>query len=129
MEIILFWFLVSVAIAIWASNKGRSGFGWFVLAVIISPILAGIFLAVSADLSKPAGTPAPALPSPRTHVQCPDCAELVLKEARVCKHCGCKLIPTEPDPEPKGGVGDLTPRQIVGIVLALLLAYAVYQSR
>lgn len=32
-------------------------------------------------------------PSPLSHVKCPDCAELVLKEARVCKHCGCRLIP------------------------------------
>jgi len=29
----------------------------------------------------------------RTHVRCPECKELVLNEARVCKHCGCKLIP------------------------------------
>lgn len=28
-----------------------------------------------------------------THVKCPDCAELVLKEARKCKHCGCSLVP------------------------------------
>lgn len=32
-------------------------------------------------------------PSPETHVKCPDCAELVMKAARVCKHCGCKLVP------------------------------------
>jgi len=32
-------------------------------------------------------------PNPDTHVKCPDCRELVLKEASVCKHCGCKLIP------------------------------------
>ena len=30
-------------------------------------------------------------PNPNTHVKCPDCAELILKEAKVCKHCGCKL--------------------------------------
>lgn len=28
-----------------------------------------------------------------THVKCPDCRELVLKEAHKCKHCGCALIP------------------------------------
>ena len=38
-------------------------------------------------------TPSKALPSPDTHVRCPDCRELVLRDARVCKHCGCKLIP------------------------------------
>ncbi len=33
------------------------------------------------------------LPTPETHVKCPDCAELVRREARVCKHCGCRLVP------------------------------------
>ena len=33
------------------------------------------------------------IPSPETHVKCPDCRELVLKDARQCKHCGCTLIP------------------------------------
>lgn len=32
-------------------------------------------------------------PTGDTHVKCPDCAELVKREARVCKHCGCKLVP------------------------------------
>ena len=31
--------------------------------------------------------------SPSTHVKCPDCRELVLMDARKCKHCGCALIP------------------------------------
>ena len=32
-------------------------------------------------------------PTPATHVKCPDCRELVLKDASVCKHCGCTLAP------------------------------------
>jgi hypothetical protein len=32
-------------------------------------------------------------PNPDTHVRCPDCRELVRKEATKCKHCGCTLIP------------------------------------
>jgi hypothetical protein len=32
-------------------------------------------------------------PNENTHVKCPDCRELVLKDARKCKHCGCNLIP------------------------------------
>ena len=32
-------------------------------------------------------------PNRWTHVRCPDCKELVRKEANVCKHCGCKLVP------------------------------------
>jgi hypothetical protein len=34
--------------------------------------------------------------SPRTHVYCPDCMELIRKEARVCGHCGCRLVPQMP---------------------------------
>lgn len=30
-------------------------------------------------------------PTPKTHVHCPDCRELVIKEAVKCKHCGAKL--------------------------------------
>lgn len=34
-----------------------------------------------------------AKPNRWTHVKCPDCKELVLREATICKHCGCKLVP------------------------------------
>lgn len=32
-------------------------------------------------------------PTPETHVRCPDCKELVRKDANVCKHCHAKLVP------------------------------------
>jgi hypothetical protein len=32
-------------------------------------------------------------PSPWTHVRCPDCKEVVRNDARVCRHCGCRLAP------------------------------------
>ena len=35
----------------------------------------------------------PATVTPRTHVRCPDCRELVRADARKCKHCGVELIP------------------------------------
>lgn len=39
------------------------------------------------------GAPRTADATPATHVLCPDCAEPIRREARVCKHCGCKLQP------------------------------------
>lgn len=35
----------------------------------------------------------PNAPTPETHVKCPDCRELVFKDARRCKHCGIQLVP------------------------------------
>ena len=81
------WFIFSIAVAVIASLIGRSGIGWFVLALLISPLLAVIVLAIA---GRPASTDAP---RPDTHVKCPDCAELILKQAKVCKHCGCRLVP------------------------------------
>lgn len=91
MELFLVWFFLSIAVGVYASNKGRSGFGFFLLSLLISPLIGFIFALAAKDLSKsiqPTGEP-----NPDTHNKCPDCKELVLKEARICKHCGCKLIP------------------------------------
>ena len=33
--------------------------------------------------------------SPRTHVRCPECKELVRKDARICKYCKTTLIPQD----------------------------------
>lgn len=90
MEIALFWFLFSVAVGIWADKKGRSGIGWFLLSILLSPLLGLVFCAAVSDLSK-----APAAPAAMedTHVKCPACAEYVLPEAKVCKHCGGALSP------------------------------------
>lgn len=86
MEFALFWFFFAILCGLMASKSGRSGFGYFVLACLISPLICFILLAILGKAKEDA-------PSEETHVRCPDCAEFVLKEARVCKHCGCKLAP------------------------------------
>lgn len=88
--LVLFWVLFSVAVGVLASNRGRSGIGWFLLSLLISPILSLLFVAVMKNLSAP---PVQAAPSLQTHVKCGACAEFVLPEAKVCKHCGATLTP------------------------------------
>lgn len=88
---LLFWFGLAVAVGVWASNRGRHGFGWFLLACLISPILAGVFLAVTKNLEK--AKQALEVPTDATHVRCGSCAEFVLPEAVKCKHCGAALVP------------------------------------
>lgn len=88
MEFFLFYMMFAIAAGIFASSRGRSGFGWFLISLLISPLLGFIFLLVLQNLKEKK-----MMPNPDTHVKCPDCRELVLKDARVCKHCGCKLVP------------------------------------
>jgi len=82
---LLIWVGFAIATAMIAKRKGHVGSTWFALGMIGGVI--ALFIAI---LIKEAEV----IPTPETHVKCPDCKELVLKEARVCKHCGCKLIPS-----------------------------------
>jgi hypothetical protein len=46
MELILFWFIASIVVAVYASSRNRTGFGWFLLSLIISPLISFVFLAI-----------------------------------------------------------------------------------
>lgn len=88
MEFGLIYLGLCVAVAMLAARRGRSGFGWFVISALLSPLLGFVFVLVLRDLAA-----APNEPTPDTHVRCPDCKELVRRDALKCKHCGCKLVP------------------------------------
>ena len=46
MDIFLFWGILSVIVGVFASSKNRSGFGWFVLSILLSPIITLILVAI-----------------------------------------------------------------------------------
>ena len=46
MEIFVFWLLLALAVAIAAGSRGRNGFGWFILSVLLSPLIGLILVLV-----------------------------------------------------------------------------------
>jgi hypothetical protein len=76
------WFAASVVVALIAAYRGRRPVVYFLLSLVLSPILMGLIALI-----------APARATTRTHVACPDCRTLVARDARACAHCGCKLTP------------------------------------
>lgn len=86
------WLLLSVAVGVLASNRGRSGFGWFVLSVFVSPLVGFVFCIAVKNLQS-ASLIAAYTPHSGTHLKCPKCAEFVMPEASICKHCGSALTP------------------------------------
>ena len=95
MEIFVLWVALCFVIAFWAHSKGRFAFGWFIISLMLSPLIGGLIVAALPKAGKAAlpkdesGTPITA----ESHIRCPDCRELVRKDARKCKHCGAALVP------------------------------------
>ena len=84
-----FYLLLAVAVGVLASSRGRNGLGWFLLSLLITPLLGFIFCLVSRNLAAVAQSSSE--PSEATHRKCPKCAEFIKPEAVVCKHCGSEV--------------------------------------
>lgn len=95
MEIFLGWLVCSIVIGVIASSRGRSGFAWFLIAALLSPLIGLILVLVFPKLGQAAAAvdETGQKITADSHVRCPDCRELVRKDARKCKHCGTALIP------------------------------------
>ena len=80
--IVLSWLGFTLGVGVAASLMGRSGFGWGALAFFVSPLIAGIALAIAGVKNR-----------------CPACGTRMHRSAVVCPACGrtpqeaWKLVP------------------------------------
>ncbi|MDX8392877.1 MAG: hypothetical protein R8K53_10000 [Mariprofundaceae bacterium] len=79
---------MSIIAGVIASNKGRSGIGFFLLSVILSPLI-GIIAALVAGANK-ANVEEKTISSGEGK-KCPYCAETV-KQEKICRYCNKELV-------------------------------------
>lgn len=83
--LLILWLLFSIGAGVIASNKGRSGAGFFLLSLLLSPLI-GVFAALIAKRNEEN------IAQKTGERKCQFCAEFVKKEAVVCKHCRSDLV-------------------------------------
>jgi hypothetical protein len=88
MLILILWLFFAFLMGAWAQHRGRSGGGWGLLALLISPLLAFIILLAIGPNHE--GIESGAIASGEMR-KCPQCAELVKAEAKLCRYCHTSL--------------------------------------
>ena len=82
---IFLWFSLSVLAGYIANNKGNSFISYFLLSILLSPLIGLIASIVS-------NTNTQSIEQEKLNTgeskRCPYCAELVKAQALICKHCG-----------------------------------------
>jgi RNA polymerase subunit RPABC4/transcription elongation factor Spt4 len=85
MVLFLSWIICAVLVGVYAGAKGRSGLGFFIVSLLLSPLIGFLIVVVSA--------PDRTVVAQRTGLKkCSECAEYVQPDARVCRFCGRKFV-------------------------------------
>jgi len=90
MELIGIYLLLCLPVGLLAQFYGRSAGGWFLLSIILSPLLVGIALLIAGRAQD------------RDRRRCPVCAEDIRLEAVKCRYCGADVAQNQAAPETAG---------------------------
>lgn len=80
MEIFLLWLVLSILVAVFANNRGRSGILYFFISIILSPLLGFLVALISGDATK---------------MKCSNCGQKIDISAKVCPYCSDSKVKTQ----------------------------------
>lgn len=94
--IVAVWLVSAALVAVAARHRGQAALLWLLLAVLLTPILAGLMLLLFPDRSD-VRRREQARQGQGSWQLCPSCGEAVRREARRCRFCLTDLSPrTDP---------------------------------
>ena len=82
--VVVTWLILAILVGIYANGKGKSGFLYFILSVILSPLVGFLIALVS-------GEDEDVLVEQGKKRKCPNCGELIRPEAKICSFCNSKI--------------------------------------
>ena len=84
MVVAAIWVLLSMGVAVMAFRRGRSVVLWFLLSIIMSPVIMGLVAWGLGDVTEKEDEE---LLASGDYRRCSFCHHAVRKEAVVCRHC------------------------------------------
>ncbi len=87
------WLIFAFGVGMLAKQRGRGVLNWFLIGIVISPLLGFAILMMMKDLALADALDTVTHDMELTHVKCVHCAEYVLPEASVCPYCRRNITP------------------------------------
>jgi uncharacterized membrane protein len=75
------WVIFAIAVASFAERRGHRREKWFIISLLVSPLLALLFIVMNG----------PSTETGSTFKKCPFCFEAIRSEAIRCRHCQADL--------------------------------------